>query len=88
METPSPQEVEAIVATLASALDAATASRYLTIAGVAMALYDMILTQADEVRLIWPTKTGVVKILYLLVKFGCRYYLLMDSLRLFTRIVG
>jgi Family of unknown function (DUF6533) len=53
---------------LINALRGLRASGYTTIAGGTVLLYDITLTLEDEIRLIWPSKFSLVKVLYFIVR--------------------
>jgi hypothetical protein len=58
------------MSTLKGFIDAIThlqAGRYTCAAGGTVLLYDILLTTKDEVRLIWPSRFSLVKVLYFIV---------------------
>jgi hypothetical protein len=58
------------MSTLKGFIDAIThlqAARYTCAAGGTVLLYDILLTTKDEVRLIWPSRFSLVKVLYFIV---------------------
>ncbi|KAH8119881.1 hypothetical protein DFH11DRAFT_15195 [Phellopilus nigrolimitatus] len=51
-------------------LENARISDYVNVVSVALASYDFLLTFADEVRLIWPSKWGDVKMAFFLTRYS------------------
>ncbi|KAH8119882.1 hypothetical protein DFH11DRAFT_14348 [Phellopilus nigrolimitatus] len=61
--------------TIIESLENEQISNYVDVVSLALASYDFLLTFADEVRFIWPSKWGVVKVAFFLT----RYVVFLDN---------
>ncbi|QRW14825.1 dephospho-CoA kinase [Ceratobasidium sp. AG-Ba] len=54
------------------------ASRYLTLAGFVLLIYDHIITLGSEIDFVWPAKRSAVKILFLINRYVVPVFIAFD----------